>query len=221
MRLLLDPWYHDFEVLGLKTGIEHPNQRCKQRYLFPYIDRAISICRRHTDAVSGVELFCADGFYANYAVLHGASGMLGIDANDYYIMKAKTIARALGNADKIRFQRADVFDLARCFDFCICAGGLYHLADPEALLRLMRGKIRYALVIQTVYSLVDAREDYFESPAPGWSWGSRFSYEYLLRMVDRSDWRILEADRNELEGNERPEDRGSAYLLCTPGAASV
>ena len=35
--LLFDSWYHDFEALGFKTGISHPKQRCKRKFLFQYI----------------------------------------------------------------------------------------------------------------------------------------------------------------------------------------
>ncbi len=62
---LLNGWYHDFEVLGLKTGIPHPNQLNKQGHLFTLINRAIASCREKVEDVRGVELFCADGFYAN------------------------------------------------------------------------------------------------------------------------------------------------------------
>ncbi len=67
-----------------------------------------------------------------------------------------------------------------------------------------------------MYHLGRPEPDYFESPAPGWTWRCRFSYDYLLSMVGRCGWRIEQAESNVLIANDRREDRGSAYLLCTP-----
>ncbi len=214
--LLLDGWYHDFEIFGIKTGMLHPNQRCKQGALFALIDRAVSICREYGSLVRGVELFCADGYYANCAIRSGASEMYGIDIDNYYITKARIITKVLGNSVKVRFDCRDVFDLKDTFDFCICAGGLYHLSNPHELLRLLATKIRVALIIQTVYSLKNMSSSYFESPAPGWAHGCRFSLRYLVQMVKDTGWTILSESTNQLEGNMRLEDRGSVYLLCVP-----
>jgi hypothetical protein len=35
-------------------------------------------------------------------------------------------------------------------------------------------------------------------------------------MVEAAGWSVVESLTNELTGNTRPEDRGSAYLLCVP-----
>ncbi|MCH8028367.1 MAG: class I SAM-dependent methyltransferase [Candidatus Dadabacteria bacterium] len=192
------------------------NQGSKQWILFKLIDRAIALCREQGESIKGVELFCADGFYANYAVQRGAESVMGIDNDTYQQDKARLITKLLHNEGKISFAERDVFDLPDSYDFCICAGGLYHLSNPSDLLKLLRESIHTALVIQTVYSLAIEAEDYFETPAPHWTWGCRFSHLYLLQMVTDCGWEILESHTNELKGNKRPEDRGSAYLLCVP-----
>jgi hypothetical protein len=212
----MDGWYHDFEALGIKTGPLHPNQRCKQQNLFNLIDRAVSLCKNKTQCIRGVELFCSDGFYAQYAIKGGASLMFGIDKNRHYISKARLITKILGNSDKIRFACRDVFDIKGIYDLCICAGGLYHLSNPHELLHLLADTIEVVLVIQTVYSLAKTHDTYFEIPAPGWAHGCRFSLNYLLKMVEDSGWKILDKTTNQLEGNKRLDDRGSAYLLCVP-----
>ncbi len=220
LHLLMDPWYHDFSVLGLRTpqrpGIFGPNQACKQGPVFKFIDNALTLCHGCGASAKGAELFCADGFYANYAIQQGAEEIVGIDANDHDLAKARLITRLLGNQEKIAFLHADVFELPGAYDFGICAGGLYHLSNPQDLLKRLREKIRTALVIQTVYSLTNTSEDYFETPAPHWTWGCRFSYPYLLRTVADCGWIVMNALTNELKGNTHPEDRGSAYLLCMP-----
>ena len=196
----------------------HPNQRSKQGPLFALIDQALALCREQSLPGRGVELFCSDGFYTNYAIQTGASELRGLDLDPLYIAEARLISKVLGNAHRTSFSVADVFSLRDPFDFCICAGGLYHLSNPQELLELLARRVRCALVIQTVYSLEDRPADYFETPAPGWTWGCRFSLPSLLHMVEESGWTVVRRSVNELEGNAELKDRGSAYLLCTPTA---
>ncbi len=142
--------------------------------------------------------------------------MRGIDVDRHALAKARLMTKLLRNQERASFLAQEVFELTGTYDFGICSGGLYHLPDPEDLLRSLKDKINTSLVIQTVYSLANEADDYFESPAPHWTWGSRFSYGYLLTMVENAGWRVVRSATNELAGNDRPEDRGSAYLLCRP-----
>jgi len=217
--LVQDPWYHDFTVLGYPTpqlpGIFRSNQQAKQAPLFKLIDRALDLCRAQHTTIKGVELFCADGFYSNYAVSQGAAEMYGVDTDSDNLSKACVISKALGHASQVRFDKCDVFKCKGVFAFGICAGGLYHIARPQDLLTQLARQVTTALVIQTVYSVTMTDAQYFEAPAPGWTWGCRFSYAYLLHMVQEAGWNVIEASVNELGGNTRVEDRGSAYLLCT------
>jgi hypothetical protein len=64
-----------------------------------------------------------------------------------------------------------------------------------------------------VVSLATDDADYFESPAPGWTWGNRFSRKSFDRMIRSLGYTIVDSHFNELEGNSRPEDRGSVYYL--------
>jgi hypothetical protein len=224
-KVLFQPWYHDFGIFGIKTSLTAKDfwgsQVIKQGPLFDLIKKAIAICKKSgVSKIAGVELFCADGFYAIFALKNGADSMIGIDLNRErdYLSQATLMAKLLGNSDKIKFELADVFKISGTFDFGICAGGLYHISNPQELLKLLRSKIKTALVIQTVYSLADQSPDYFRTPAPveGWSWGCRFSYDYLLKMVKDAGWKTIYATTNVLEVNSDPADRGSAYLLCVP-----
>lgn len=222
-------WYHDFEVLGVKTeqkpGPYRLNQLAKQDIIFKLIDGAILLCKgtryeqdkmiRHYNPITGVELFCADGFYSNYAAKKHRTRIRGIDLSEGHLKRAREITKTLGNEDRVAFTHCDVMDLDAEYDFGICAGGLYHLSDPASLLGLLRVKIKTALVIQTVFSLKHTEKDYFETPAPGRKAGCRFSYDHLIEMVVFCGWEIIEKHSNELGGNTWLEDRGSAYLLCT------
>jgi hypothetical protein len=220
LRLLATRWYHDFSELGFRTPQKHGayrrNQETKQPVLFAMIDRALEICRARPGPIRVLELFCADGFYAHRALQGGATEALGVDLSRRPLEQARLAARLLGLERAARFERCDVFDVKGEFELGICAGGLYHLEDPAALLRKLRAQVHHSLVVQTVYSLARSDADYFETPAPGWTWGCRFSRERFLGLLRESGWRALEVAANELAGNSRLEDRGSIYALCAP-----
>jgi hypothetical protein len=145
--------------------------------------------------------------------------VVGIDLDDTEVAKARLVCRQLGLTN-VEFRVEDVRTAMARATVGVCAGGLYHLTDPESLLRGLVDRIDRALVIQTVFHLGRTEADYFEAPSPGWTWGCRFSWDYLLQMTERSGWRVLHAERNELPGNAAPEHRGSAYLLCVPAAST-
>lgn len=223
------PWYHDFSALGVSTkqaeGIFGPNQQAKQATLFSYVDKAIALAGPQP---RGLELFCADGYYSHYALEHGAAHMTGVDLGDeqsaghpIQLRQADAMTALLGHEGRAEFRRENVFDVSGLYDFAICAGGLYHVSEPDVLLRKLIANVRTAMVVQTVYSLAETSADYFETPAPGQTWGCRFSYGYLLTMLAEAGWTVLESTTNELGGNARPQDRGSAYALCVPRSAQA
>lgn len=212
-------WYHDFSYFGINNkqqgGIFPINQQCKQSILFDLIDKAIDRIKK--DSITGVELFCADGFYSIYSSYKYGSKMYGIDINNNDIQHAKVISKLLNLEDKTNFEVKNVFDLQGNYDFCICAGGLYHISNPSTLLANLRNNINTYLIIQTVYNYTNNDPNHFITPAPHWTWGCRFSYDYLKKMVEDSGWTIIEDYKNELLANENPLDRGSAYILAKKG----
>lgn len=92
-------------------------------------------------------------------------------------------------------------------------GGLYHVANPAEILLNSYDLAKRFLFIQTVVSLANSDEDYFEAPAPGWTWGSRYSRESFNRLIGSFGWDVVDSHFNESEGNDRLEDRGSVYYL--------
>ena len=69
------------------------------------------------------------------------------------------------------------------------------------------------LIVQSVVNLATDNENYFESPAPGWTWGNRFSRKSFDKMIKELGYNVIDCHFNELEGNDRLEDRGSVYYL--------
>lgn len=216
----LPPSYHDFTWLGLPTaqipGIYRQNQAAKAPVIGAYILLALAKLRcRSTDDLSFAELFCADGFYAMFAAHFGASLAIGFDDDrDGHLGAANAIRDRLG-LDRVSFEKTDVTALSESRRFAIVAnvGGLYHVSDPVAMLDKSYAMARDFLIVQNVVSLANDDPDYFETPAPGWTWGNRFSRASFDRLIQRRGWKVVDQSFNVLEGNDRPEDRGSVYYL--------
>jgi hypothetical protein len=215
----LGPLYHSYRLLGAVNeqlpGIYPVNQACKEPILLAYIQYAIAKCREtRATPVTFAELFCADGYYAMMARHLGATASMAIDNDrDGHLGSARAIASALGIEVDFRKMEADAIDTLAPVDIVANLGGLYHVANPLDILRKSRAMARRYLIVQNVVSLASSDPRYFETPAPGWTWGSRFSRQAFDRVMDETGWTIVDRHFNELEGNERREDRGSVYYL--------
>ena len=216
----LGPLYHSYRIFGVRSqqlpGIFAPNQACKESILLAYIQFAIAKCRTSLSTpVSFAELFCADGYYAMAARHFGATSALGIDNNrDGYFGNAESIATLLG-IDHVAFLHMDVNDISSLSPVDIVAnvGGLYHVSNPEEILRKSYEMAKRFLIVQTVVSMATDSEIYYANPAPGWTWGNRFSRASFDAAICRTGWTVIDRHFNELEGNDRLEDRGSVYYL--------
>lgn len=213
------PGYHDFSWLGLPTpqipGIFKPNQDAKAPVLCAYILLALARVRNQgvSDA-SFAELFCADGFYAMFAARFGAASATGYDNDrDGHFASALRMKDRLGlaNVDFVRSAVEDVRDVS--FDIVANVGGLYHVDDPLKVLSASWRMARRFLIVQNVVSLASDDPAYFVRPAPGLSWGNRFSRSSFDRAVAGLGGRVVLQDFNTLDANPRIEDRGSVYYL--------
>ena len=216
----LGPLYHSYRLLGAVNeqlpGIYPPNQACKEPILLAYIQWAIAKCRTTlATPVSFAELFCADGYYAMMARRLGATASMGIDNDrDGHLATAVAISRALGLGDvEFRKMEVDAIGSLPPVDIVANVGGLYHVGNPLEVLRKSHALARKYLIVQSVVSLATQSDTYLEAPAPGWTWGSRWSVQSLDRAMRDTGWDIVDRHFNELEGNDRPEDRGSLYYL--------
>jgi Methyltransferase domain len=215
----LGPLYHDYAFFGAVNeqlpGIFAANQRAKAPILTAYIALAIAEAREHSDDVSFAELFCADAYYAMVAARLGARTVVGVDNNrDAFSGTATEVARRLG-IEGFRLLERDVAELGGLdpVDVVANVGGLYHVANPEEVLRASYDLARRYLVVQSVVSLATDDPEYFEAPAPGWDWGSRYSLVSFDTMIRSQGWNVLAWHANELTGNDDPKDRGSVYYL--------
>jgi hypothetical protein len=215
----LGPQYHEYSFFGA-TGTQLEghfvgNQRAKAPIITAYIAYAIAKSREYTDDVSFIELFCADAYYAMVAGRLGALSTTGVDNNrDKHSDAAMEIARRLG-IDGFRMLDMDISRISRLAPADVVAnvGGLYHVENPVDVLRDSYALARRYLIVQNVVSLANTDPDYFETPAPGWTWGSRFSRASFDALIRSQGWNIVDHHENELTGNDRDEDRGSMYYL--------
>lgn len=216
----LGPLYHEYSFFGVSNtqlpGIYELNQKAKAPMITSYIAYAIAKSRNKAmDSVSFTELFCADGYYAMVAARLGCNRSIGIDSNrDGHLPKARKIAELLGMTS-VTFLEQEITGTTEleATDIVANVGGLYHVSRPEEILRLSYAKAKKFLIVQTVVSLASNDDTYFEAPAPGWTWGNRYSKNSFDRMIRAVCPGIIDSHFNELEGNIRPEDRGSVYYL--------
>jgi hypothetical protein len=218
---VLDGLYHEYALFGKTNrqaaGHFAANQQAKAPIITAYIALAIAKVKDCQENVSFVELFCADAYYAMAASRLGATTVAGIDSNkDGYADadKVMEIARELDVAN-LTYINSEISEVGRevTYDIVANVGGLYHVNNPEEILEQSYAMAKRFLIVQSVVSLATDDEYYFEAPAPGWDWGCRYSRASFDRMIESKDYKILERHFNILQGNERPEDRGSAYYL--------
>jgi hypothetical protein len=216
----LSTGYHDFRLLGLKTKqnrINYPkNQRAKESIIIPYIERAIiELKLAEVKPITFAELFCADGYYAMFARKAGVDYAAGFDTDQGgFFENARKVRDYLGLSD-VDLIKEDVtkIDPEKRFSIVANVGGLYHVADPRAVLLQSYRMAEYYLIVQSAVSMATQDEDYYVSPGPGQNWGNRFCRESFDKMMNGFGWKILDRAFNELEGNRKIQSRGSVYYL--------
>ena len=216
-------FYHEYSKLGLslpQRADNYPlNQQAKEPILTRYLQHAISALRNERP-ITVCELFCADAYYSFLARKMGADHSDAFDNDrDGHLREARHVMGLLGETG-VTLHKQSVFRIDPNYRASIVmnTGGLYHVADPLEALQISATLAKRFLIVQTVVSLANESPDYFETPGPGWTWGSRFSHAWIERAVSGLGFTLLQSERNVLEGNDRPEDRGSSYFLLERAA---
>jgi hypothetical protein len=228
LRLFQRNWYHDFNLLGIKTQqFDDPSYKLsqlqKEKIIIGWIDTYIKN-QDHKNSMRGVEFFCADAYYSFHALNAGVGKMVAIDLAGEsgekrfgILNQAKIISKILGISERtLEIRKFDVMEFEEKCDFAFVLGGLYHIEDPLKLLSNLRSSVVQYIFIQTIVSLENESPDYFESPAPGWDWGSRFSASWLINNIEKLGFKIIESNLETAEYNFAQRDRGSLFLVCQP-----
>ena len=175
--LALGPWFHNLHLPdGAQTAPGHALgdfPTFKWRELAPALPPDLR-------GWTALDIGCNAGFYTFELAKRGAE-VTGIDVEPLFLRQAEWAAREFGLADRVRFRRAQVYDLAHIgetFDLVLFMGVFYHLRYPMLGLDIVAETVRRLLVFQTLtmpgtevhpdtarYRSVDDRDDFL---APGW-----------------------------------------------------
>lgn len=233
-RKLLHPsWYHDFSPVGIPTSIFPGNeyrlsQEDKQNTIMTMLQLASNEFGKNQagELPTMVDLFCADAYYSICALQNAlVSSATGYDLEQQagegairmgVLEQAATIRSLTGLEERLHLFNEDVMTYEGVYDICLCAGGLYHISDPAALIERISRQTRSMLLIQTVIpSHIGDVEPFFVTPAPHWTWGSRFNRKWLEEILTKSGWSVIADEIRTMRANEHDWDKLSITLLCT------
>ncbi len=144
-------WFTSVSYLNADSPV-HPNREFilnneyKQQMVTDWISHAVK-------GKSVLDLFSANGIFTFLAALAGAREIVGVEYSKERVECAEFLASTLKTDCKISFVEMDVYKINeyfdRKFDVGLCLGGLYHVADPALLLRLLGDVITEHLIMQT------------------------------------------------------------------------
>jgi tRNA (mo5U34)-methyltransferase len=145
----LGPWFHN---LHLPDG----RQTCPDHWLgdfpaFKWRDASGSVPADLT-GWRCLDVGCNAGFHSVELARRGGM-VLGIDVDERYLRQARWAVAQFGLADRVRFERMHVYDLARRaerFDLVLFMGVLYHLRYPMLGLDVVCRKVDRLLLFQTL-----------------------------------------------------------------------
>ena len=204
------------EKLLRPLNVNGGNQERKEKFILPYLKEAFQACAElGIDKPATLELFCADGFYSFWMQKNfNLTTLKAVDLNERRITQAKVMNEVLQS--NIDFYDMDVYDISpqERYDITLCAGGLYHVHDPQKMLELCYQMTNHYVIIQTVITLESEAEDYFITPAPGWKHGCRFTDARLRKWIEELGFEILQHGRDKLDNDAPLSSRGTTYYLC-------
>jgi len=147
-------WTYPVELPG---GIVTPvhvewlveSHETRARMVFSRLDE---LYRERWPEITCLDIACNEGFFALEIARRGAKRVVGFDARDVNIEKAKFLKRALGRT-RIEFHVESLANLTPerfgIFDLTLCLGLLYHLEDPMDALRRVRAVTGELCIIDT------------------------------------------------------------------------
>lgn len=182
----LGPWFYRFEFEGgVETVSAIPDS------VTGIFDTRLTMVSNAVDqhfgsrlnAVECVDIGCHEGFYSLAMAQKGVKSVLGVDARDENLKRARFVADAMGIRN-IEYRRGQVeslaADLNRAFDLTLFLGLLYHVEDPMRCLRQVAAVTGEMCLVET--QVVDEVEGFSE-------WGSREwtrPYQGIIAVIDET-----------------------------------
>ena len=177
---------------------------------------------------SCLDIGCNAGFYTFELAGRGAS-VLGIDVDERYLRQARWAAKQFDLQDQVRFERMQVYDLARRderFDLILFMGVLYHLRYPMLGMDIVAQRVNRLLVFQTLEmpgdEIFDAAADYTIDQRdvlrePGWPKAAFVEHHFV---GDPTNWWVLNRACSEAmlrsAGMRIVGTPGHEIYLCEP-----
>ncbi len=192
----------------------------KESTISPYIDKTLELLKKDgIDNPRILYLFCSDGYYGYLTLKKNPNAsFLGIDRNTKDLSRAKEIHTILGG--EANFLEDDVVSFidnyeGQGFDAIFCFGGLYHLENPKHLLeQIKRKKLCKYLIVQTAITTKHNKPEYFETPHPGWTWGSWFTDAKIEQWMKDIHFSII-AHTSDVRPGDNPNQTGSSYFIVS------
>jgi tRNA (mo5U34)-methyltransferase len=222
----LGPWFHNLHLPdGTQTCPDHwlgdfPSFKWEQ--LAPHLPADLS-------GWSCLDIGCNAGFYTFELARRGGQ-VLGIDLDERYLRQARWAAKRFALEDQVRFERMQVYDLARRrherFDLVLFMGVLYHLRYPMLGMDIVAQKVRRLMVFQTLEmpgtEVFEPRADYTIDQRhvlrePGWPKAAFVEHQLV---GDPTNWWVLNRACSEAmlrsAGMRIVGSPGHEIYLCEP-----
>jgi len=128
----LQPWNHSIELpYGVNTIAKQQVSHGKNLVKWSRIREFIEMINVRDMRV--LDVGCSEGFFSLKLAELGAREVVGVDADELRIKKAKSVSEILG-ASNITYEAADIFnssmDKYGHFDFVLCMGFLHRVSYP-------------------------------------------------------------------------------------------
>jgi tRNA (mo5U34)-methyltransferase len=141
----LGDWFHNIDLFGVRTAPAHflgdfPASKFK---------RFAHVLPQDLTGKSVLDIGCNAGFYSFEMKRRGASRIVAIDFDDYYLNQARFAAEVQG-FDDIDFRRMSVYDIGALreqFDLVLFMGLIYHLRHPLLALDLIHEHVAKDLLV--------------------------------------------------------------------------
>ena len=145
----LGPWFHNLHLPGgVETAPDHPLGDFPG---FKWAELAGAL-PQDLQGWTALDIGCNAGFYSLELARRGAR-VTGIDCDGRYLEQARWAAARFGLADRVRFERRQVHELARerrRFDLVLFMGVFYHLRYPVLALDTIARLRPKILVLQSL-----------------------------------------------------------------------
>jgi len=145
----LGPWFHN---LHLPDGTQtFPDHRLGDFPSFKWNALAPHFPER-LDGRTVLDIGCNAGFYSLEFARRGAR-VTAIDVSEHYLMQARWAANVFGLADRIEFEKMQVYELAsveRTWDIVLFLGVFYHLRYPVLGLDIVSRCVGNTLIFQSM-----------------------------------------------------------------------